>query len=123
MSAEVSAAMCGCGARWTGRRIEHCTECHETFTGSSSGDKHRVGEFVPDTRRCLTSDEMRAKGMEQNARGQWTSGGTSPWAEVPPAQTPTSVRTSGEPVDLLAALQKSLTAAKKAAQTPKETDR
>ena len=69
-----------CERTWTGKRIEHRTECHQTFTGNTSGDKHRVGEFAPDTRRCLTAAEMRAKGMAQNARGQWTNGGDSPWA-------------------------------------------
>lgn len=68
-----------CGTKWAGKRIEHCTECHQTFTGNTSGDKHRVGPFFPGGRRCLTADEMRAKGMAQNARGQWTNGGESPW--------------------------------------------
>lgn len=73
-----------CGISWTGLRIEHCAACHETFTGTSSGDRHRAGDHAislgPDRRRCLTPEEMRAKGMTQNARGQWTNGGTSPWA-------------------------------------------
>ena len=63
-----------------GLRTEHCAACHQTFTGTTSGDRHRVGAFWPDERRCLTPEEMRAKGMEQNARGHWTNGGTSPWA-------------------------------------------
>ena len=74
---------CTCNG-FGGLRTEHCTVCHETFTGTSSGDKHRVGDFNPGDknypRRCLSADEMRAKGMEQNARGQWTNGGASPWA-------------------------------------------
>lgn len=78
---------CFCGAAWSGYRIEHCTECHETFTGTTSGDKHRTGDHAimwgPERRRCLTPDEMRKRGMEQNARGQWTNGGTSPWAGEP----------------------------------------
>ena len=76
---------CHCGAEWAGLRIEHCTACHETFTGTASGDRHRVGQHDvstgPDRRRCLTAEEMREKGMEQNARGQWTNGGTSPWSK------------------------------------------
>lgn len=75
---------CNCGATWTGHRIEHCTECHETFTGTGAGDKHRVGEHAihvrPDRRRCLSPVEMTARGMTKNARGRWTLGGTSPWA-------------------------------------------
>lgn len=81
----MSVASCPCGAKWTGLRIEHCTACHETFTGTTSGDRHRVGDHAiyvgPKRRRCLTPDEMRDKGMAQNARGQWTNGGTSPWAK------------------------------------------
>lgn len=73
-----------CGATWTGLRAEHCTECHQTFTGTSAGDRHRIGDHAvvagPTRRRCLTGDEMRSKGMTQNARGVWTNGGTSPWS-------------------------------------------
>lgn len=80
----MSATTCRCGATWTGLRIEHCPECHETFSGTTAGDRHRVGDHNtwsgPERRRCLTADEMRAKGMEQNARGAWGNGGTSPWA-------------------------------------------
>lgn len=73
----MSAASCPCGAKWTGHRIEHCTACHETFTGTTAGDKHRTGDHAvssgPTRRRCLTPPEMRGKGMAQNARGQWKS--------------------------------------------------
>lgn len=70
-------ASCTCGATWSGHRIEHCPACHQTFTGTSAGDKHRVGDHAvsrgPNRRRCLTPDEMRARGMGQNGRGQWTA--------------------------------------------------
>lgn len=73
---------CRCGAEWTGLRMEHCTVCHLTFSGTTAGDKHRVGDhavFVgPDRRRCLTVEEMWAKGMTQNKRGVWTNGGEWP---------------------------------------------
>jgi hypothetical protein len=69
-----------CGATWTGKRIEHCTVCHQTFTGTKAGDKHRTGTYVPLARRCLTADEMRAKGMAQNQRGQWVSE-QGPWRQ------------------------------------------
>lgn len=63
-----------------GLRAEHCTECHQNFTGTSAGDKHRTGKHHvrsgPDARRCLTTDEMTAKGMTRNKRGVWTSGGS-----------------------------------------------
>lgn len=73
-----------CRKTWGGLRAEHCRVCHETFSGSSAGDKHRTGDhgvFVgPERRRCLTSDEMTERGMEQNDRGIWTTGGENPWA-------------------------------------------
>ena len=75
---------CRCGVTWSGLRVEHCTGCHRTFTGTSAGDRHRVGDSAiwegPKRRRCLTPEEMRDKGMATNARGWWTNGGKSPWA-------------------------------------------
>lgn len=69
-------ATCGrCGATWSGYKPEHCQMCHETFSGTRSGDKHRVGRYEPMERRCLTPDEMRDKGMRQNSAGIWTTGG------------------------------------------------
>lgn len=59
-----------CATLRPGARAQHCTACHETFTGTASGDEHRVGPF-PDGRRCLTPDEMRAKGMRQGRTGMW----------------------------------------------------
>lgn len=77
-------AKCPCGAKWTGARIEHCPACHETFTGTSAGDKHRTGDHAtsvgPDRRRCLTVDEMLEKGIARNRRGHWmTSAGSARW--------------------------------------------
>jgi hypothetical protein len=76
--------------------MEHCTACHETFSGTTAGDRHRVGEHSipigPNRRRCLTPDEMRDKGMSQNVRGVWGNGGESPWAhkqDPDPRQTET----------------------------------
>ena len=73
-----------CGTSWSGLRLEHCTECHQTFTGTTAGDKHRTGKHDvwtgPERRRCRTADEMRDLGMRQNDRGHWGMGGTSPWA-------------------------------------------
>lgn len=75
----MSYVTCGkCGATWTGLRIEHCTQCHQTFTGSTAGDMHRTGDHAisegPDRRRCLTVQEMAEKGMAPNERGVWTTG-------------------------------------------------
>ena len=67
-----------CEASWTGLRIEHCPSCHQTFTGASSGDMHRVGDHAVfegrDRRRCLSVEEMTGKGMVRNDRGHWTTG-------------------------------------------------
>ncbi len=53
-----------CGGMWTGRKIEHCTVCHQTFSTTAVGDAHRVGSHGvktgPDRRRCLTADEFAA---------------------------------------------------------------
>lgn len=67
-----------CETTWTGKRIEHCPECHQTFTGTTSGDMHRTGRHDtstgPNRRRCLSIEEMETKGMTTNARGHWTTG-------------------------------------------------
>lgn len=69
---------CRCGATWVGKRIEHCASCHETFTGTSAGDKHRVGDHAisvgPNRRRCLTVAEMAKKGLWRTSRGYWAAG-------------------------------------------------
>ncbi len=54
-----------CGKRWKTLRAEHCTVCHETFSGSKTGDAHRVGEHGvtegPNRRRCLAPAEVKIK--------------------------------------------------------------
>lgn len=70
---------CTCGARWSGTTAQHCpvAGCHETFSGETAGNMHRVGGHAvslgPNRRRCLTADEMLAKGMKffTNAHGTW----------------------------------------------------
>lgn len=47
-----------------------CTGCSAYFNSSRAFEKHRVGEFGKD-RRCLTSDEMQAKGMVLGTDGFW----------------------------------------------------
>lgn len=49
-----------------------CQGCKEYFNSSFAFDKHRTGEHGKD-RRCLTTDEMEAKGMAKNAAGFWIS--------------------------------------------------
>jgi hypothetical protein len=41
------------------------------FNSTAAFDKHRVGPFT--ARRCLSDDEMLAKGMGPNRYGRWVS--------------------------------------------------
>ena len=53
-----------------------CTGCDRIFKSVGSFDKHRIGEYTLKSsmpRRCLSEDEMRAKGMVQNEKGWWIS--------------------------------------------------
>jgi len=45
--------------------------CGEHFNSTYAFDKHRTGPWS--ARRCLSPDEMRAKGMVRNADGWWLS--------------------------------------------------
>ena len=63
----------------SGNRCE-CAACGERFNRVSTFDKHRVGEFAKpgewaNTRRCLSVDEMQAKGWRANDKGYWVTGG------------------------------------------------
>jgi len=53
----------------TGNRNQ-CQTCKEYFNSNAPFDKHRTGRYGID-RRCLTPDEMRAKGMFINSAGYW----------------------------------------------------
>lgn len=52
----------GCGKSWGGTRAEHCTVCHETFSGATSGDKHRRNGA------CLDPTEI---GLHLDGKGVW----------------------------------------------------
>lgn len=56
----------------TGKRCQ-CAGCERYFTSEAAFNKHRTGKFGIGERRCCAEDEMRAKGMIQNARGIWAS--------------------------------------------------
>tara|TARA_R110002126_G_scaffold47789_1_gene133696 strand:- start:450 stop:662 length:213 start_codon:yes stop_codon:yes gene_type:complete len=47
-----------------------CQGCKEYFNSTFAFDKHRIGQFGID-RRCMTTEEMEAKGMCVNAHGFW----------------------------------------------------
>ena len=93
------------GKTYTGAKMELCGVCDEVFNNTRAADKHRVvvgkytmvrhnGRYIrmnPDQdvipkgakvlsdsneyRRCLTADEMRRIGMNQEKNGAWNSGG------------------------------------------------
>ncbi len=54
-----------------GSDVCYCSSCHEHFNSTFAFDTHRTGQ--PHSRRCLTIDEMLAKGMGKNAHGRWVS--------------------------------------------------
>lgn len=61
--------------RLTGDRNQ-CPTCGEFFNSTTAFDAHRTGPFGgangrPARRRCLSADEMRAKGMTVNTAGFW----------------------------------------------------
>ena len=46
----------------SGRKCQ-CPTCKEYFKSEAGFDKHRVGSFENDTRRCMTREEMEKKKM------------------------------------------------------------
>ncbi len=49
-----------------------CPSCDELFNSITAFDRHRTGNFGIN-RRCLTVDEMLAKGMAKNYAGFWVT--------------------------------------------------
>ena len=54
----------------TGDRNQ-CRTCGQYFNSSKAFDKHRIGSFSKDTRRCMSQDEMLAAGMVLRDDGFW----------------------------------------------------
>lgn len=54
----------------------HCEACGKGSRSLSAFDMHRTGSYArrKDTRRCLNTKEMRAKGMRQASNGAWVTG-------------------------------------------------
>ena len=48
-----------------------CSRCFMCFNSTAAFDKHRVGEHANNGRRCLSADEMIAKGMVLREDGFW----------------------------------------------------
>lgn len=57
--------------RLTGQK-SLCRACGLYFNSTAAFDKHRTGQHGKD-RRCMTVDEMKAKGMATNGRGYWVT--------------------------------------------------
>ena len=78
--------------RLTGDHNE-CPGCGQLFNSTAAFDKHRTGSYNPPERRCLTGQEMLAKGMAMSGAGWWVteSGGFSEgrWAARMPFAAPT----------------------------------
>lgn len=58
----MSTQTCRCGKSWTGLKPEHCPACHETFGGTTAGDRHRRN-FT-----CLLPTNC---GLVQDDKGIW----------------------------------------------------
>jgi hypothetical protein len=61
----------------TGDRRCRCGACHQSFNAVSTFDHHRTGPYAgtgANARRCLSTDEMIAKGWHQNVAGFWCAG-------------------------------------------------
>jgi hypothetical protein len=55
----------------TGNRCQ-CTGCGDIFNSTSTFDRHGTGCFdVPGNRRCLSGDELIARGWSRNTAGFW----------------------------------------------------
>jgi hypothetical protein len=48
------------------------------FNSTYAFECHRTGEHAGGARRCLSPEEMVAKGMEKNAGGWWISSARNP---------------------------------------------
>jgi hypothetical protein len=60
-----------------GSMINQCSVCSRLFTGIDAFDRHRTGTYgePSDPRRCLSEEEMEAKGFKQSKRtGMWHRG-------------------------------------------------
>lgn len=53
--------------------ISTCTACGEIFHSVTAFDKHRIGTFEPNTRHCMTTDEMIDAGLDIDKKGHWVT--------------------------------------------------
>jgi hypothetical protein len=54
-------------------RGDHCRcgTCGQEFNSTKAFDRHRVGDYADESRRCLSIAEMKSLGMVKNAGGWW----------------------------------------------------
>jgi hypothetical protein len=54
-----------------------CGECGQLFNSTHAFEKHRTGSIgapdPADMRRCMSVEEMKARGMDRNEAGFWVS--------------------------------------------------
>jgi len=66
-----------------GTDLCRCTACGLSFKSTSAFAAHRRGDFTREAphygRRCLTADELTAKGYAPNERGFWRGARPSHW--------------------------------------------
>ena len=89
-----------------------CTACGEYFNSTSIFDLHRVGHFAAvgeraNGRRCLTPEEMEARGYLKSAAGFWVRSlreACTTRVEAPPDPYPATTlpaRAEGPPKSVL----------------------
>lgn len=61
-----------------------CPTCGKGFNSIAAFDKHRTGKFGVG-RRCMTTEEMLAKGMVLRDDGFWRSAENPKWVRDEPA--------------------------------------
>ena len=61
-----------------GKRRNQCSGCKVFFNSVTAFDKHRTGDYGVN-RRCMTVEEMIAKGMSVNEAGYWIGSSMERW--------------------------------------------
>jgi len=61
-----------------GARRNQCSGCKVFFNSARPFERHRIGKHGVD-RRCMTADEMIAKGMSINEAGYWIASKMEGW--------------------------------------------
>jgi hypothetical protein len=51
------------------KTTQWCGNCGQNFSSTRAGDKHRVGNFFPDGRKCLTGEDAGLTGVINKKRG------------------------------------------------------